>query len=289
MVLRRRWLRIAALAGLFCIAGLILLAFSYRSLHRHAGELAYMQAGSSSHPMQLASMSEEIEGLNNQLQRMQKLDRKLRLLASLEPTTESSKPLLGLGGPNTKASSGEDVFIADSQSTLIDTMRQELAKLKEATGRQEESFHELVSAFHDLKSLLAYTPSIWPVRGWVTSAFGRRVSPFTGKRSLHTGMDIASRKGALVVAPADGVVARVVTEYDFGKLLEIDHGYGLKTRYGHNSHILVRAGQRVERGDPIARVGDTGRSTGSHLHYEVHLNGVPVNPKRYILLEENTF
>ncbi len=234
-------------------------------------------------------MSEEMKGLNDQLQRMQKLDRKLRLLASLEPTTESSKPLLGLGGPNTKASSGEDVIIADSLSTLIETMRQELAKLKEATGRQEESFHELVSAFHDLKSLLAYTPSIWPVRGWVTSGFGRRVSPFTGKRSLHTGMDIASRKGALVVAPADGVVARVVTEYDFCKLLEIDHGYGLKTRYGHNSHVLVRAGQRVERGDPIARVGNTGRSTGSHLHYEVHLNGVPVNPKRYILLEENTF
>ncbi len=93
MVLRRRWLRIAAFAGLFCIAGLILLAFSYRSLRRHVDELAYMQAESSSQRMQLASMSEEIEGLNDQLQRLQKLDRKLRLLASLEPTTATdSRP-----------------------------------------------------------------------------------------------------------------------------------------------------------------------------------------------------
>jgi murein DD-endopeptidase MepM/ murein hydrolase activator NlpD len=134
--------------------------------------------------------------------------------------------------------------------------------------------------------MLASTPSIWPVRGWVTSGFGKRLSPFTGRKNLHTGIDIATRHGTVVVAPADGVVTRVTTKYDMGKLVEIDHGYGILTRYGHNSEILVRPGQRVRRGQPIARVGNTGRSTGPHLHYEVRLNGVPVNPMRYIVDDE---
>ncbi len=137
-----------------------------------------------------------------------------------------------------------------------------------------------------MKSQLAATPSIWPVHGWVTSGFGRRLSPFTGRRVLHTGLDIATRKGAIIIAPADGVVTRAATEYDFGKLVEIDHGFGVSTRYGHNSQILVRPGHRVRRGEPIARVGNTGRSTGPHLHYEVRLNGVPVNPRRYIVEED---
>lgn len=281
--LRRRWFRIVGLAGLICLASLIVLALSFRNLRRHVVELTYLQAETSSQRLQLASMNEELEGLRDQLHRLQKLDRKLRLLASLEPPSEPSTPLLGLGGPNPRAPSAGEVFISDRQSTLIGTMRSELAKLKDAAGRQEASFHELVSAFHDLKSLFAYTPSVWPVRGWVTSGFGRRLSPFTGKRAFHTGIDIATRKGALVLAPADGVVTRVVKEYDFGKLVKVDHGYGFATLYGHNSKVLVRAGQRVRRGEPIARVGNTGRSTGPHLHYEVHLNGAPVNPKKYIV------
>ena len=283
VTVRRKWLRMAGLAGVICLAGLVLLVLSYRNLHRRVGELAYLQAETSSQRLELSSMAEKMGELQDQLQRLYKLDRKLRLLASLEPSSESAKPLRGLGGPTTKATSAEEVFIADGQSALVDSMRQELAKLKSVADRQETSFHELESAFHDLKSLLASTPSIWPVRGWVTSGFGYRISPFTGRRALHSGLDIATRKGALIVTPADGVVTRVASEYDFGKFVVIDHGYGVSTRYGHNSRILVRPGQRVRRGEPIARVGNTGRSTGPHLHYEVRQNGVPVNPNRYIV------
>ncbi|MDV2495530.1 MAG: M23 family metallopeptidase [bacterium] len=284
--IRRRWLRVMGVAALIGLASIVILVLSYRSLRRQVVEFASLQAQTSSHQVQLASMSEELKDLRDQLHRVRKLDRKLRLMASLEPPPESSAPLLGLGGPSPSSSAAKEVFIADRQSTLIESMRQELAKLRTVAGRQETSFHELVSAFHDMKSLLAHTPSIWPVRGWVTSGFGRRISPFTGKRALHAGIDIASRNGAVILAPADGVVTRVTSEYNLGKLVEIDHGYGFSTRFGHNSQVLVHTGQRVRRGDPIARVGNTGRSTGPHVHYEIRLDGVPVNPKRYLVEDE---
>lgn len=284
--IRRRWLRLLATAGLVGLAGVVVLVLSNRNLRRQVIEFTSLQAQTSSQHVRLASMSEELEDLRDQLQRIRKLDRKLRLMASLEPPPEISTPMLGIGGPSPSDSGAKELFIADRQSTLIESMRQELAKLETAAGRQETSLHELVSAFHDMKSLLAHTPSVWPVRGWVTSGFGHRLSPFTGKRAIHTGIDVATRKGAIVIAPADGVVTRVATEYNLGKMVEIDHGYGFTTRYGHNSRLLVHTGQRVRRGDPISRVGNTGRSTGPHLHFEVRLDGVPVNPKRYLVDDE---
>jgi len=135
----------------------------------------------------------------------------------------------------------------------------------------------------DQKSLLASTPSLWPTRGWVTSGFGYRPYPFTGNEKMHEGIDIATRIGTPVVAPADGVVTFVGSEGSFGNLIVIDHGYGISTRFGHLSEIYIRVGKRVRRGDKIAAVGDTGRCTGPHVHYEVRLNGVPVNPANYIL------
>jgi len=109
-----------------------------------------------------------------------------------------------------------------------------------------------------------------------------RRSPFTGKRKMHEGVDIASRTGTPVFATADGIVSKAETAAGYGKLVVIDHGYGYKTYYAHNSKIFVKVGQRVKRNERISAVGNTGSSTGSHVHYEVHLNGVPVNPKKYL-------
>lgn len=126
-------------------------------------------------------------------------------------------------------------------------------------------------------------PTISPVRGWVTSDFGLRRSPLSGHRQLHEGVDIASPYGAPVVASGDGMVTLAGRHSGLGKKLVIDHGYGLSTIYGHNSEILVREGEKVRRGQIIAKVGSTGRSTGPHLHYEVLVNGIPVDPRRFIL------
>ncbi|MEI8024808.1 MAG: peptidoglycan DD-metalloendopeptidase family protein [Pseudomonadota bacterium] len=141
----------------------------------------------------------------------------------------------------------------------------------------------LLSKIQAHSSLLAALPVGKPVEGWVASIFGYRVSPFTGMNSSHQGIDIAAPIGTPVLAPADGVVIYSGTKEGFGNFLMIAHGYGVVTRYGHNSALLVKVGQRITKGEQIAAVGDTGRSTGPHLHYEIWVNGRVVNPNRYLL------
>ena len=118
--------------------------------------------------------------------------------------------------------------------------------------------------------------------GWVTSEFGWRTSPFGNEREFHKGIDIATGYGRAIQAPADGVVAEVSYQQDVGQMIRIDHGHGVSTFYGHLSKAIVRPGATVRRGDRIGYVGNSGRSTGSHLHYAVLLKGVPVNPRKYL-------
>ena len=128
------------------------------------------------------------------------------------------------------------------------------------------------------------TPAeIRPVKGgWISSRFGRRKSPFTGRPEMHSGYDIAAHKGTKIVATAGGTVSYTGKKRLMGKIVVIDHGNGIVTRYGHCSKILKKKGDSVKRGDVIALEGDTGRSTGPHVHYEVRLNGVAINPERFI-------
>ena len=129
------------------------------------------------------------------------------------------------------------------------------------------------------------TPTIWPVKGWVSSPFGFRSSPFSGRRVFHEGLDIAARYGLDIHATAKGIVVYAGDKAGYGKIVTIDHGYGYMTRYSHNSRITVKVGDKVNKGDVIAKVGSTGRSTGPHCHYEVLVNGIPVNPMKFIIDE----
>lgn len=150
---------------------------------------------------------------------------------------------------------------------------------------REQGVIKLQELLVERQSILNATPSIRPTRGWFTSRFGYRVDPFTGQTVMHYGTDIAASPGTPVVAPADGIVSYVGYESGYGKIVAIDHGYGVRTRYGHNSQIYVQLGQKVNRRDVISAVGSTGRSSGPHLHYEVRINDVPVDPINYILDE----
>ncbi|HWZ75300.1 MAG TPA: M23 family metallopeptidase [Candidatus Sulfotelmatobacter sp.] len=125
-------------------------------------------------------------------------------------------------------------------------------------------------------------PNLWPVEGQVTGSFGERIDPFNGEGAFHSGVDIGSSYGHPIVAPADGVVTVTDTMGGYGKTIMIDHGSGISTRYGHLSGFAVTAGQHVQRGDIIGYVGESGRSTGPHLHYEVRINDTPVNPYKYL-------
>jgi murein DD-endopeptidase MepM/ murein hydrolase activator NlpD len=127
-------------------------------------------------------------------------------------------------------------------------------------------------------------PNLWPVEGQITGSFGERIDPFNGEGAFHSGVDISSYVGSTVIAPADGVVTFSDFMGGYGRAVVVDHGHGITTRYGHLSSYAVIAGQHIQRGDTIGYVGLSGRSTGPHLHYEVRINDVPVNPYKYLRL-----
>jgi murein DD-endopeptidase MepM/ murein hydrolase activator NlpD len=151
---------------------------------------------------------------------------------------------------------------------------------------EEQGFADLQEHMQDNVARLRATPSILPARGWISSEFGYRVNPFSGTRTFHAGIDIANFTGTPVYATADGIVSYAGPRGGYGNVVQIDHGFGIVTRFGHNSKLLVQVGKRVRRGDKISEIGSTGRSTAPHCHYEVVLNGKPVNPRAFIL-EDN--
>lgn len=154
------------------------------------------------------------------------------------------------------------------------------ARVSKLTEVGEQLFRD----YQGLASLVSATPSGWPIKGWITSEFGERISPYTGEvGTLHTGLDIANKTGTPIIAAADGITVHAGwTAGGYGKLVEISHGYGYATFYGHCSRLKASPGQKVRKGDIIAYVGSTGNATGPHLHYEVRLYGVPVNPKPFM-------
>jgi murein DD-endopeptidase MepM/ murein hydrolase activator NlpD len=162
-------------------------------------------------------------------------------------------------------------------------MKSDIERLQSEAISREESLSELEKLLLGKKEMLDHTPSIWPTNGWVTSAFGFRTHPFTGLTQMHEGLDISNRLGNIVIAPADGIISDIGSDLSLGKLLVISHGFGIITRYAHLNKVLVRIGQKVKRGEKIAEIGMSGKATGPHLHYEVRLDGIPVNPMRYIL------
>ncbi len=163
---------------------------------------------------------------------------------------------------STSLSSPEDTF--GILRTLLEGLENRLRFVRRDVERQE--------------ALANATPSIWPTHGWLTGTFGGRSDPFTGEPGFHQGLDISTEKGQPVYVTAQGVVESAAYSGDYGNLIVVKHAFGLTTRYGHLSGFAVKAGQQVNRGDVIGYVGSTGRSTGSHLHYEILANGRLLNP-----------
>ncbi|MBX7183655.1 MAG: M23 family metallopeptidase [Vicinamibacteria bacterium] len=170
---------------------------------------------------------------------------------------------------------------ADRSAPNVASFAEMSSRLNELT----EKSRELTGVFEKQRSLLATTPSVWPVRGYLSAGFGNRDDPFTGLRDFHPGLDIAAPLGTKILAPADGTVIFVGVKGGYGNAVTIDHGRGIATHYGHLDAFNVRVGQQVRRGSVLGFVGSTGRSTAPHLHYEVWLNGSNQNPLLYILDE----
>jgi murein DD-endopeptidase MepM/ murein hydrolase activator NlpD len=272
--------------GVMLLAGLAMGAsLHYFQVAQDASENRILRDENLTLRTQLKSVRERIEHIGSTLDRVERFDQKLRSMTLL------SDPQRNLAMGPTEPEAGTKAPTTDTQFTQLTAtetpklLMGRLDKLSAEATRQEQSLQELQAYFQDQKSLLASTPSIWPARGWVTSDFGQRLDPYTAERVTHGGMDIAAPHGKEVYAPSDGTVVFSGLEGGYGNVIVIDHGYGIKTRYGHLAKMLVKAGDRVKRGAHIAAVGNTGRSTGPHLHYEVRVNGLPQNPRKFILEE----
>ena len=281
---RKLRLPLNLLRAIFIMLGISFAAFSfmifdYTQVKLKTHELNSLKKENAVQKIQLQAFASKVGDLEFHMARLKQFDKKLRIITNMEVPAGSSQ-VLGIGGPSFEE---DTATLEGARAGLIKQMHSDLDQLKAEAMAQEKSFTELNEHLFKQTSLFASTPAIWPARGWVTSNFGYRISPFTGLRQMHEGMDIANAMGTVVLSPANGIVSRVDRENGLGKNITINHGYGILTKYGHLSETYVHVGKRVKRGEKIAAIGNTGKSTGPHLHYEVVVSGVNINPEKYIL------
>jgi murein DD-endopeptidase MepM/ murein hydrolase activator NlpD len=210
--------------------------------------------------------SQSVESLRTQLHTVEDRTRKLAIIAGITTLDEGSQG--GSGGVRNDEPSNP--------------YRDDLDKMSFRSNRLQKDLGLLEQKFTAQSHLLSSTPSIAPVRGILTDGFGGRSDPFTRERGQHHAIDISSASGQPVRSPADTIIVKAEWANGYGNVIFVSHGYGYSTRYGHLSAFNAPTGQRVKRGDIIANAGNTGRSSGPHVHYEVRLNGVPVNPNKYL-------
>jgi murein DD-endopeptidase MepM/ murein hydrolase activator NlpD len=231
---------------------------------------------------QIQAFAKEINTLKDRLVQLDQFERQVRTIASIDQSNTSENGLFGIGG-STPEDIDANIELDKKHTRMIRQMHRQVNQLETASESKKKSFSALLGALERQKNVLSHTPTIRPAEGWLSSRFGYRVSPFSEKREFHRGIDIANRAGTPIIATADGVVTFCGPKSSWGNVVVIDNGYGVTTRFAHLQKALVARGEHVKRGDVIANMGNTGRSTGPHLHYEVYLNGVPVNPEKYLM------
>jgi murein DD-endopeptidase MepM/ murein hydrolase activator NlpD len=256
----------------------------YRSLELKGEISAYERLKTDYLRQQISikKVANQVEQFKGQIERLRELDYKLRLITDLE-VERPGPSIYGIGG---FIEGGDQDLVQKADLNGIDLLtllNKDLARMEKIAKYQEESFNNLKAHLADKKDLIDRSPYRWPVRGFLSSTFGPRTDPFTGNQRVHLAIDIVAPKGSPIQAPADGIVTFSGVDPSLGNMLVIDHGYGVITRYGHNNANLVREGQRMKRGDTIGTVGSSGRSTGPHLHYEIRINDVAINPLKMII------
>jgi murein DD-endopeptidase MepM/ murein hydrolase activator NlpD len=278
--------RITILFGVLLVlctaAFMTLLLRDYRHAKSRMPLLARLKVENEHQKTQLGYLAKRIEGLAQKVTELKEFDHRLKVMVAMDNEKAEEGTGGGQGGSE-PSSLRPDFSSTRTQRDLVRLMHRSLDQMDSELLSGEKQKAELHRFLEDQKVFLASTPSIWPAKGWLSSRFGYRQSPFTGQKEFHKGVDISARMNAPIIAPASGIITYVGKEGGYGRMVRINHGHGVVTRFAHIEKALVKKGQRVKRGETIALVGNTGRSTGPHVHYEVHLNGVPVNPLRYIL------
>lgn len=271
--------------GFAAVLGLVALLLGYGAVSRSVDlqRAAQLERENTRLAEELGRLHGEMAGLSDTIKTIGKRDMRIRLLANLEPNDPSVQQA-GIGGPATTDSVRVGLLSAGVLGRRADEIRVDLGALIRRANLLAASFSEAHDSLEHHRDRLAAMPSIMPTTGWLTSAFSSmREHPILHVARPHEGIDVTAPMGAPIQSPAAGIVVNAGWESGYGNVIEIDHGFGIRTKFAHCSKLLARTGQRVARLEVIAQVGNTGLATGPHLHYEVHVNGKPVDPLRYVL------
>ena len=272
---------VVAIVGVLAVLGLLV---GYLTLS-HTTDLtrtARLQQENASLAREIGELHGRLTSLADTLSTISQRDAHIRVLANLEPIDPQVQKA-GIGGPG---SSDLDVTGLSGLARRSAEVRVDLGALIRRANLLASSFKEAADSLAFHRARLAATPSIMPTQGWLSSAFSAmRAHPILHLARPHEGIDVSAPMGSPIEAPAAGVVTEAGWETGYGNTITINHGYGIVTKFAHASKLLVKNGQRVARGQRIALVGNLGLATGPHLHYEVHVNGRPVDPLKYVLPE----
>ena len=266
---------------LSCSAYIISIIPDYLTMKARITQLVKFQKENEQQKRHLLHLAQQITQMTQKMDQIREFNWRIKVMLDLR-TNDDNTQFQGIGG------SGAIFLQSDSPNAtypgLVRLIHYSLDGLSNEINVQKKSLTDFTNIIEHQKTVLDSTPSIWPAKGSLSSLFGYRISPFTGKKEFHNGIDIYNRINTPIVAPANGFVSASIGHHPYnGKTLSINHGYGIATKYAHLQKILVKKGQFVKRGEVIALLGNTGLSTGPHLHYGVYLNGVPVDPLHYIL------
>lgn len=269
--------RIAAGVGIFLFVALTVFLVDYFTMNVTRQKYRGLMEENEQQRIAIAQYQQTVNKLQTSIDNYESYAKKLNVMAGLK-SEELIEGEAGIGGPGGSLEIGE----ADPPQTVD---LGDLNDISQKADRITKNLDTLTTFFENKALQLASTPTIWPTKGYMSSPYGWRDDPFTGKRAFHHGIDIATYHGNPVFATADGTVIQARTDKIGGKTIKIKHMFGFVTIYCHLSKFLVKVGQQVKRGETIGLVGSTGKSNSPHVHYEVHLNGKEKNPYYYLLEE----
>lgn len=307
---RKKMVRRALQGGVALLVLFLVATIDYVRVRIDHVELGRLRQETAAQQAKIDAFDQTVAQVESELAQVREFERKVRMIANLPGSAAAGgDEIVGVGNAAGEppgdlsglAGGGVDVHAlppaeetgsaarkasqkagASQADDRVSALREEARKLGFTASQRGLSLQELVEELESKHQKLASSPAVWPTKGWLTSRFGTRISPFTGKRQFHSGVDIAGAPGTDVIATAAGKVVYAGKKGPMGHTVIIDHGYGVRTHYGHNDAVVVKRGQKVDRGTVVAKLGNSGRSTGPHLHYTVEVRGKTVNPLDYI-------
>lgn len=285
------WVLRGALIGLLLLgvlAGIMLLDYWY--VMGQIDENKQLKIESRRLRQQVQIYRNKMDQLDRTMDRLQTFSTRLKVITNIEDRDNQFQSLnqaLPDASSNVGAPKRTETAEFDPEAILLredeEKLNQSFLDLNQRSIHLEQNLNELYELLVDQKAFLAALPTRRPAGGVFTAGFGIRKSPFGDRDKMHEGLDIANGTGTHIFSTAHGIVTFAGQKPGYGRIVIIDHGFGLETWYGHTNKVLVKSGERVRRGQLVAYMGSTGRSTGPHVHYEVRVNGIPVDPLTYIL------